>query len=118
MADDTTQAQEIKGGDGKYGRLFTQDDVNKIAAKVHAEAGAGKPLDEIIFNTDDFTFPADEPLFLLRGKDISAADTIYEYRFFTRDAGSPESQVESVQNAHAAFEAFKQANPERMKAAD
>lgn len=113
----------IPGGDGKYGRLFTEDDVIAFAHEMTQEnAGMDRGMSEDRVRSElaefEGKFPKDEPLFLLRGKDKVAAETIEEYRFLSRENGSPDEQVLSVIKAKDAFAEFARENPERMKVAD
>jgi len=99
--------------DDKYGRIFTQDDARSL---VEACLNTGKSYDELI-QSGEFTFPADEPLFVLRGQDETALETIEEYKFLNRT--NPNDQLlEAVAASLREFRKFKDENPGRMKTAD
>ena len=59
--------------------------------------------------------PDDEPLFLLRGRDSNAADTLIDYGERCRRSGCPESHTDGIAAARKAFDRFRKAHPERMK---
>ena len=56
--------------DTKYGRLFTEADMRKLAERLLRDRAMGPDIlaEEMAALDGEFTFPADEPLFLLRGK--------------------------------------------------
>jgi hypothetical protein len=128
--------------EGKYGRLFTEDDVLRIMRY----GDPGSWADTLaMFDSGErgpLTFPADEPLFLLRGKDKAAAEAIalpddldagagpersyYEAAFKARlDAGlvtldseQDDPHLRAVQAAADAMREWQAANPDRVKAPD
>ena len=65
--------------DAKYGRLFTEADMSlAVAHAIEAawEAGDQQTVDSIrdrVLDELPTTFPADEPLFLLRGRHVCTA---------------------------------------------
>jgi hypothetical protein len=77
----------------KYGRLFTEEDVQRIVSTVMGIIGlalmrgetppmTGQAMLEhalAVTAPSRLTFPADEPLFLLRGQDALAPDMVREY---------------------------------------
>jgi hypothetical protein len=76
--------------DGKYGRLFTQEDVERLfgsAVESASQMGVGEGdltrVREALSAARDgmasSRFPADEPLFLLRGKDLLAPVAVQAY---------------------------------------
>lgn len=119
MADDT----QNPGGDGKYGRIYTEKDVRLIVqTAMENDIESEDELDGILAELDapdsDLTFFPDEPLFVLRGKDYSSVETIQNYRKITHGNGSPPEQVDSVDRAIQSFAQFAAGNPDRMKVAD
>lgn len=124
--------------EGKYGRLFTEADMERALRAAHDEAfsagmveeGAGleegdrrrwpptlATLDEEFdARGESFTFPADEPLFLLRGQDSHAIATISAYsEDFDYSDPAQKAHVENVEVALAEFARFAIANPGRIK---
>jgi hypothetical protein len=98
--------------DAKYGRLFTEADVRKLAARWLGNRAMGpdimvETLDDLE-RTGELTFPADEPLFLLRGSDGLWAP-------FSTSDGSDDPVRCSLEQALSAWQA---ANPDRVKAPD
>jgi hypothetical protein len=122
------------GGD-KYGRLFTEGDVRVLLMMVYerGRADQGNAIDTVPHDgnrrgatlladalAEDFnpTFPADEPLFLLRGQDQLATQTIDYYVGGAGVHGSPESHVEAAHQAAKAMGEWQAANPDRVKVPD
>lgn len=69
-----------------------------------------------IFNTvSGEEIPEDEPLFLLRGRDELARQTLVEYFKAAIDAGCNELHLEGTRRALAKFNSFALNHPERMK---
>lgn len=114
--------------ESKYGRLFTERDVERIIAEAlirqHTQekvrlAGMLEHL-----RPEELTFPADEPLFLLRGQDRLAADAVSRYVqgcLFYLDRVGPPVTVEHVGSASEAYQAmvrWQAANPDRVKVPD
>jgi hypothetical protein len=70
-------------GDMKYGRLFTEADVIAICNQIEMRREELRGSQKLIMDLADemhLTFPADEPLFLLRGEDgPAAADAVAAY---------------------------------------
>lgn len=67
--------------DSKYGRLYPERAVEK-ARKFLEKVVAGThwiDAEEALTSLDEFGFPPDEPLFLLRGQDELAADIVRDY---------------------------------------
>lgn len=114
--------------DSKYGRIFTEADVkNILAAGIRAgiEFENNEPT---VDGHHDFDvdavyegigmptkFPEDEPVFVLRGQDPVAVETIRDYAARTNAVGSPAEHVAAVVNALAVFNEFKINNPDRIK---
>jgi hypothetical protein len=115
--------------DAKYGRLFTQAD---LEAAIGVAAGIGKEqrrypaCDEVLHQMElerwSLAFPADEPLFLLRGQDKAVPDTISTYWDICMGFGDPIEEDEcpaehcdAIQAAGEALDKWQRENPERVK---
>src|SRR5580698_9153695 len=111
--------------EAKYGRLFTEADVSAIG--MHLQLGAPSVGAAVALLDADpsawpsggpyaFTFPADEPLFLLRAQDHHAAEAIEAYQHSCDIAPSVEtSHCEGVRRAWREFTDWQHDNPERVK---
>lgn len=102
---------------GKYGRVFTEADVRALLHCAHAgstdlvalsaaAAEKGKPM----------TFPADEPVFVLRAQDEVAMAGLmgYDEGLFSLDVHPDEPHRRGVGEMIRAFEEFERAHPDRM----
>lgn len=123
--------------DAKYGRLFTETDMCAIVSGVlsahglnpetarHDAAGALRAMDQ------STTFPADEPLFLLRGQDEAAPNAIAapteaeqeyggigDYCSGAMVAGAEDEYLATVFVAARAMREWQAANPDRVKVPD
>jgi hypothetical protein len=79
--------------DGKYGR-------------VSVEREPGNPLGE------------DEPVFVLRARDLAAVGTLLLYEEAAFQQGAGEEHLAAVEEARAAFARWRHAHPELMKVPD
>lgn len=116
--------------DGKYGRLFTEQDVRKIVryATISAQTMSPELSSEQVMNdvlddkiSDDFnlTFPKDEPLFLLRAKDKRSLGAVRHYHdLCDRSVGVGVDHLDGVEKSVRQFEEFRADNPDRMKDPD
>lgn len=112
--------------DGKYGQLYTQDDVLRILNAVKNGEGiegmGPESLLSMALSTegvgDALTFPAVEPVFLIRGKDECGAEAVHEYRFIALAHNADEAFLASVEESEAAFAEFARSNPDDMKVPD
>lgn len=116
--------------DDKYGRIFTEEDVKRIVGLTLEEAADILPTAQVTMTqtVDDImslvwsdavklTFPADEPIFLLRAQDKRALAAVRYYR----DHQSPRAPVKHEQNVDHAmqkFERFRVQHPDRLKEPD
>ena len=111
--------------DKKYGRILTFDDVVQILVELSDPGVISTtfevPLAQALAVLDErglLTFPVDEPLFLLRGKDKLAPATIDNYQSLVQ------TRSNNVRHAQAAFDAAKNmrewqhSHPERVKIPD
>lgn len=96
--------------DGKYGRLFTAEDVVRLVnAMTHEVPDEELNLDALIEQAvreadgRPLTFPADEPLFLLRGKDKFADETVAHYALTCEWGGAGQAHVEASREAALAM---------------
>ena len=113
------------GGDAKYGRLYTQADVVAILRMVSAlrdDGGSDGMSDaQLAALIPEPTFPADEPLFLLRGQDKAAPGAIAEGRNYLDECShlfAPVEHLHAVSEAHEGLVRWQAANPERIKVPD
>lgn len=113
--------------DSKYGQLFTRDDVERIARHAVAQAEVERgdsnvvivpTLDEMLEGLPDLTFPADEPLFLLRAQDAAAPDTLHDYRHNSEVKGAEPRHLGHVSVAMREMDDWQAANPNRIKIPD
>lgn len=117
--------------EAKYGRLFTEGDVKRMLEMAVLE-GAPPAEEQIAAHEEKgwLTFPADEPLFLLRGQDECAPDAIatgaraggerypIDYVQSCLNRRSPGEHIQAVWQAAADMRDWQKANPERVKVAD
>lgn len=76
------------------------------------------PTDRKYGNVTVPGIPGDEPIFILRARDIAAAQTIADYAARCEAVGSPQDHVDAAQEVHAAFRDWAYAYPDRMKVPD
>jgi hypothetical protein len=100
--------------DGKYGRIFTEDDVRSM---FEAHEATGHSFDELA-QSGEFKFPEDEPLFVFRGQDRKALGALLHYDKSMNIIGIPASHADAVTDSVHAFERFRSENPDRMKLPD
>ncbi len=62
--------------------------------------------------------PEDEPLFILRGKDMETPNAIRQYALFCRIAGSPPEHIEAVERQATRIVQWQNENPARCKVPD
>lgn len=104
--------------DSKYGRLFTTMDVKAIVERaIEEEVEDERELDEII-ESHGGKFPRDEPLFLLRGQDSAAADTIRDYHANCKAKRAGAEHMNSIGLAEEAFRDFARVNPSSVGVPD
>ena len=69
-----------------------------------------------LFNTvSGIDIPADEPRFMLRGRDRNALETLHAYRAACENDGCNDLHMAAIDKNIVEFERFFLANPERMK---
>lgn len=112
----------------KYGRLFTEDDVLRIfnaaaVCRCHpSEAITKLDAGDIRRLSGDgavtLTFPADEPLFLLRGKDLAAHGGAWGYAYEASRCGASVEFVTAALAAANDLRDWAEANRARMKVPD
>lgn len=104
----------------KYGRLFTEADVKRLLEYAVLE-GAPRPEEQIAaFDAKGWlTFPADEPVFLLRGKDRTALAALHALLDHLQTAeGVSDDYYTAVHGKAAEFVLFAMEHPDRMKVPD
>lgn len=99
----------------KYGRLYPERAVARVREVlrrlVNGETVMMADFDVALTELDEHGFPPDEPLFLLRGQDELAADTVADY--FNRLCGAG---LISADDDHARehIDAMKRWQPRKM----
>lgn len=121
--------------EGKYGRLYAERDVLMLLKLAHEKGwktrGSGGGLG---FSSRDFleeveadppshlaplTFPADEPVFVLRAQDEQAIEGLEGYQQACDVAGDVSTaHCEGVRQAWHAFTDWQHEHPERVGAPD
>lgn len=105
--------------DNKYGRLFTQEDVEKIVELMDPsgfDAGSARVAIEELGS--EAKFPVDEPLFVLRAQDRYAGPAIGHYLEMCKVADLSEPHVNAVNAAWQDFQEFFDSNPDKVKDPD
>ena len=62
--------------------------------------------------------PADEPLFILRGRDVNAVETLFHYKRMANQTGADNNHLEAIERRIKEFSSFAWNHPERMKVPD
>ncbi len=75
--------------DEKYGRLYPERAVAKARTALARLAPQSAKCQEALEDLDRLSFPPDEPLFLLRGQDVLAPDTVRFYMGIAADRLAP-----------------------------
>lgn len=112
--------------DRKYGRIYTESDIEKIFAELAAQTVIDPnrrviefPSPDIIIKALDdegkLTIPEDEPTFLIRGQDNVALHAIGFYRSVAVDLGA---NLQTVTEAYADFIRWRHENPSKCKVPD
>lgn len=108
--------------DGKYGRLFTEEDVRNIAVNASSGDVTDSDIDTAIESLDakgELKFPADEPLMLFRAQDRLAIGAVRAYETLCLASKHvPEDQKNLVGSTYRQFDAFRAHSPERIKYPD
>lgn len=107
--------------DNKYGRVFTEGDLEKILDYV-AEANAiDIDLAVLIKDMDEdevrFKFEPDEPLFILRGHDQRAIAAIRYYQDH-QSPRAPANHLDAIASAVRAFDAYRERFPKKLREPD
>ena len=63
--------------------------------------------DEIIKRSNGEPISHDEPIFLLRARDICALNLLIEYEHLSRAAGSPEERILSLKHVYEEFSRWR-----------
>ena len=106
--------------DGKYGRIFTEENVKDICSNLLVDVGV-EPHNELInTNVDGFRgkFPYGEPVFVVRAQDVVAPQIVKQYAAEAFLHGASESFRKKVENAVSEFEQWQSENDERVKIPD
>src|SRR5688572_21984950 len=62
--------------------------------------------------------PEDEPIFILRGRDLAAVRTLNAYLDYAYDCGALQEHIDSVSNRIAVFRTFAREKEKRMRIPD
>jgi hypothetical protein len=109
--------------DNKYGRVFTEGDVEKILEWVEENTNSASAIDftGIIDSMDNegvrFKFEPDEPLFILRGHDKRAIGAIRFYQDH-QSPRAPVNHMDAIEKAALAFDSYRQEHPGELKEPD
>lgn len=105
--------------DNKYGRIFTENDVQKILDFVNGEDEDN--LTDVLDGMDAegvrFKWEADEPVFVLRARDKTAEGAVRYYRDHQRP-NAPANHLDGAEKSVNAFRDYRQNHPEMMKDPD
>jgi len=69
----------------------------------------------IFKKSNDEIIPEDEPLFLLRGRDILALNLLHHYKSISISSDCNDYHFKKLDETIKEFKAFKNEHPERMK---
>jgi hypothetical protein len=108
----------MRGGDGKYGRLLTEADLANIERYRGENGGDWRDAITVLDARGQLTFPGDEPLFLLRAKDVAAAATLRAYHSLAFQSGAEKAHLDAVVEECSRFREWHNGNPKRMKVPD
>jgi len=107
-----------------YGRLFTEADVDLILMQASRLRSRGRDLScKFVVETMEgsqaspaptLTFPADEPLFLLRGSDSNALEGLRHYSESFNYLDQKE-HVDAVEDEMISMRRWQEAHPDRVK---
>lgn len=85
--------------DLKYGRLFTEEDVDKLLNWLNP-GGLESPTGEVIAQAEaegvEFRFPADEPVMVFRAKDDCFPATLDFYHVECEVAEAPDEHIKTI----------------------
>lgn len=120
--------------DNKYGRIFTEEDVKQFigmafVAGEEAEndsptsAGGGEhgcDVDALFeaFDGEEFRFPEDEPMFVMRGQDRLALGTLRKYQELAEAHECDQDHLNTIEQTLRQFEHFRVSNPDKIKKPD
>lgn len=72
----------------------------------------------IVNRESGHAIPDDEPVFILRARDVAAVPTLESYLGLVRAAGSPQEHMDAVRKRIYQFIKFKEEHPDRMRTPD
>lgn len=110
--------------DGKYGHLYTEADVRKVVNHLSEKQSFDSENIDGALKRLKFTFPADEPMFLIRAKDRFGLAAVRNYRthafyaMVNKKKAGFSNFIKSIDNAVDAFEKFRIDNADKMKDPD
>ena len=74
--------------------------------------------DGAVTKNDGTPIPDDEPLILFRGQDKLLPGLLKHYNQLCAQAGSPQTQIQAIEERIKAIEKWQTEHPERVKAPD
>lgn len=100
--------------DGKYGAIYTTADLDLLAGYF----GIDPDVFRVKLAALPTHFPKDEPLFVLRAKDMAAAQTLEQYHAICEGIGSDEKHLAGVFKAINNFHEWADNNKDQIKVPD
>jgi hypothetical protein len=113
--------------EARYGRLFTERDVEGIVEHISLGAPNARAAITLLDMTPDawlktsprdpsgFTFPADEPLFLLRATDPAAHRAVWHYAYEAKWMGASDKFVRQALKASDDMREWGEGHLDRLK---
>lgn len=99
--------------DSKYGRIFTESDVEKILEHLHDTYASSSPppvLENVLGAMDEngvrFKFSEEEPTFILRARDKRAIGAIRYYRDH-QSPRAPQNHLDGLDKSVDLFEKYR-----------
>lgn len=105
--------------DTKYGRIFTEADLIGFVQSFALEGGlTDDQVKAAIDLYQSFTIPADEPTFLIRGKDKAAPNGVRAYANVALDIGATFEFAQRASHLSASMNNWQMNNHDRVKIPD
>lgn len=105
--------------DSKYGGLYTEDDVKALVQEaMENDIESEDEFVEQILDKFEGRFGKDEPLFVIRGRDVAGPRAVRSYGAIAEEEGAGDPLLEGVAAAGEKFQSWQEANPELVKIPD
>lgn len=106
--------------DVKYGRVYTEADIRKLGEMLFGEQSQSVLAEALrdLEHVGAFTIPANEPTFLIRGKNKAACAAISHYYDVARTVGASDEHLRGVIHSAAEFASWQARNYELVKIPD